>query len=1008
MDDSDDYFGDDDLVLDEQTLAALDESERRHGPTQGQATQAPHPPPQAPRSYVQPATKRARTETGWSPGLGSRQDSLTDLDLPEISVQGNSYTISSSSGLSTYGIRQQQPAPTRQSVPQVRQTAPIPRQSAYHPEQRPFQGTRQENPPRPSAQPQAYAQERQTVPGRSPAHQQQQQPSPNYLQNRQFDNRQRPVSSQGRNSYAQGNAPSVPVGQAGQQNAAPVRQFQPQAPASRGYVTPVAATGRLGAAVGPATGPVRTATPAPAPQAQGSADIERRLKELQDRCEELRRTNEKLQAERDSAVEVRMRKEGEVVILRQNRDKDRGRYAEDLAKLRAAKEEASAQILRTQQTHKEEVERLKTQFTFKQQEMEANFRRIPTIPVPPSVRAKKIGLPPTPLTRGGPSQSSWNMDVPQTPSKRSQPFSYVMPKVLSPKKPATKSPEKTRKAVLPGFQNAFATSTPVLGIQKRVSKGKEKAPEFHEPIPPPLFSQPPPTIPPGSQSYSMAPPDSFPPASPTRAGLSVPQKSTNVALPPFTDHDGDFAMEDIRQAAPAAAPPSTPVPIREGNATPDMVVEEELDEMKPTNWKAELSRIVLTHIRPNSGHLTLELVLGANIEDDDPDIPARYMRACSAMVNALSYSSKMEDYTNTISAISAACITLLETLSFGDLILPIASLLNLLGLLAFFIPQFRTQLFLQQNPVYRGLSSITAETLRIIITILGGPNTSPTHAMLGMEVLDFLEAMAFQADETEMVKFETVIRSREAMIVLLDPQRPVEFLEKFLRLLVIYASHPVLYSALIGARDPHGKILGSMEPNELLRRLQPFLTYHLYAGPEFSEIRHLVLTFLGQLSQSHQDAHLVVAASCVLQLSWYIHTITTPLWEEDPKLLTSLERSSSLIKHTCQSVHLVYHLIAPYDPERLRKWLQAPSDTFRNAMEMFIVTFSRLGFAEPPDWLDQPSQQMLEQSQGIAQKVLETVVDGPELDSVVEVFAQNDSEEESSMIDEDEMEAELS
>jgi hypothetical protein len=76
------------------------------------------------------------------------------------------------------------------------------------------------------------------------------------------------------------------------------------------------------------------------------------------------------------------------------------------------------------------------------------------------------------------------------------------------------------------------------------------------------------------------------------------------------------------------------------------------------------------------------------------------------------------------------------------------------------------------------------------------------------------------------------------------------------------------------------------------------------------------------------------------------------------------ELSLSLIKHTCQSAHLVYHLIAPYDPERLRKWLQAPSDTFRNAMEMFIVTFSRLGFSEPPDWLDQSSQQMLEQSQG--------------------------------------------
>ena len=121
----------------------------------------------------------------------------------------------------------------------------------------------------------------------------------------------------------------------------------------------------------------------------------------------------------------------------------------------------------------------------------------------------------------------------------------------------------------------------------------------------------------------------------------------------------------------------------------------------------------------------------------------------------------------------------------------------------------------------------------------------------------------------------------------------------------------------------------------------------------------------------------------------------------------------------------MYYLTAPYDPERLRKWLQAPSEKFKNAMEMLIVAFSRLGFGDVPHWLEQTPRQMLEQTQGnlhitfnqpgtytkpivIAQRVLETVVDGPELDSIVEVYAPPDSEDESSMIDEEEMEADLS
>lgn len=73
--DSDDYFTDD-IVLDEKTLAVLDEEENKF------ISQSARP------LHVPPATKRQKTDQGWKPGLGNhRTESLDDLDdLPEISV----------------------------------------------------------------------------------------------------------------------------------------------------------------------------------------------------------------------------------------------------------------------------------------------------------------------------------------------------------------------------------------------------------------------------------------------------------------------------------------------------------------------------------------------------------------------------------------------------------------------------------------------------------------------------------------------------------------------------------------------------------------------------------------------------------------------------------------------------------------------------------------------------------------------------------------------------------
>lgn len=82
MDGSDDYFVDE-IVLDEEAIAALDEEESKFVATQ-------HPRPTIP----QPPAKRQKTAHGWNPPpQASRSYSIEDLDLPEISVKDGFYGL---------------------------------------------------------------------------------------------------------------------------------------------------------------------------------------------------------------------------------------------------------------------------------------------------------------------------------------------------------------------------------------------------------------------------------------------------------------------------------------------------------------------------------------------------------------------------------------------------------------------------------------------------------------------------------------------------------------------------------------------------------------------------------------------------------------------------------------------------------------------------------------------------------------------------------------------------
>lgn len=85
MESSDDYAFDD-IILDDRTLAILDQSEQKY---LKETSAASNPPVSS-----EPVNKRLKTATGWIPGTGSSRNG--NDELPEISLHGDgTYGISS-------------------------------------------------------------------------------------------------------------------------------------------------------------------------------------------------------------------------------------------------------------------------------------------------------------------------------------------------------------------------------------------------------------------------------------------------------------------------------------------------------------------------------------------------------------------------------------------------------------------------------------------------------------------------------------------------------------------------------------------------------------------------------------------------------------------------------------------------------------------------------------------------------------------------------------------------
>ncbi|KAI0700875.1 hypothetical protein BC835DRAFT_1325264 [Cytidiella melzeri] len=913
MDDSDDYF--DDFVLDEGTIAALDEVESQFATTQHINVAFSHAPPRpATRRPEPPPAKRQKIERTSL----KRELSANDYDdLPEISVQGDNY----------YQVNAAHPAPKNGVV--------------YRP-----------------SDTQAYVAS--SIPARSSS-----------------------GASNGRNTAPQ------PSQQLARRATGPVlNAIHPQPGTTRGLQRFHSSNQVFGSQA--------------APRGTQSSDFDRKAKRdaeiFRVKLEELERNRNELQQKLQAAEDARFAKEGEVSILRASITRTTEQHAAEVARLQAAREAAEAAKLQLQKEQREELERLKTHYTFRQHELETSTRKPPW-----SVTKKQVHLDPnTPVkVRMSSQMRGWNtgggFDVDFTETPRGPRFGAIEKQPSQRPRQLSKTTEGNKKnPMLPGFHNSFIDSPSRHLSQKIVEKGKNKQ-RASLTSDNPFFAE---------HTHSS------PPSSPLGATYEEPHDDAMELVPQV----GQSNLSPTLSKSPPQVPASgvardEDVKMTEG--TDDLELQDDLSDIDPPNWRDELHHVLFTHTLLPGKPPTMQILLNSSLQPTTPPEQLHlYTAACSRLLEKLGITPRPIIWEHHLREIANVFADLARILNDNATIYPLSSLLGLLRILSYTIPSFTAALL---SSTSNDMPPPILVTLCDVVRLhLAANAPGDDFELLAKEGLFFLESLALTAPEELIPQLSVVVRGQRVLSTLLGASQPTWLVAHTTRALCLLASHGTLSRSLVsfpvtvvGQDDLATKETGRLPHIE---QLSFYLIDASREGPEADQLRDHILTFVSILALSHPDALSVLLQSQTLipSIVLFLTNETISFWEDDEHVISSAPKLDRVLRISSRTIALLYYMVftSPEPYSLSRKLHHTPHRQFNGIGHMFGVTMGRFSFADSPCWLNDADRVRFEQTVDMAKDLLEQVMEGPEMEDVWMAF-QPDNEPSAADDDDEEREARL-
>ncbi|KAG2150466.1 hypothetical protein DEU56DRAFT_977750 [Suillus clintonianus] len=692
----------------------------------------------------------------------------------------------------------------------------------------------------------------------------------------------------------------------------------------------------------------------------------------------LRKQTDELRKDVQSMLSAKLAKEGENAILRKNIEKTAQDHAAQITKLRAAKEESEAKQTQMQKEMKEEAERLKTLYTFKQHEIETSTRKSPW-----SASSKKAPMAPPATPVPLPSQMQrWNWS-----GAVASPSRVVQESPTRPRFGEIANNERTRKPVvenrnLPsGFQ---PSASPTKSRDTNSRKGRVKAPAQFDSGPPPAF------LPfGGAQTNPLQTAQDD--GSGAAAQDDVFMADSNVDINFYSQHDVE--MTDGAQDPQIQA-----------------TADEEIEEVEPHRWIVDLHRLVLMHMEPTCKMTTFHALLGVSLPIGPKSVA--YTSACSRVLDVLASVPAQEHQFWGLAAqtICEALIEMADVLAASHQITSLAALLSQLTQITYTLPAPHPYLLVdngtdvEEDGVPRILAVICS-TIQDYVSKLENHETEKSDlGLLAKESLALLEALCWDTPSDLENRLAFVPRCPSVLSILLDSSRPTWFLFQSTRMLSRFSTRPVLFQSLLSIPDTEGQ---SQDYTRLphVERMCSLLNDSSRTGDEADGIKRHILTFFAMLSEAHPTAHAIIieSQSVIPSIIVYLYELSVPVWQGDEALESDPQAASRVIQRMNQTTFLLHHLMFKAEaPPRLRERLEHAPRHYNGLVHIFVVTMGRLSFADVPEWVQEEDKLDLERVAGLAKDLLELLMDAPQMDAIWATYQEGPDEE---MEDDEEVEA---
>ncbi|KAH7888599.1 hypothetical protein F5I97DRAFT_722725 [Phlebopus sp. FC_14] len=660
---------------------------------------------------------------------------------------------------------------------------------------------------------------------------------------------------------------------------------------------------------------------------------------------EMQKSHTELQA----ALDAKFAKEGEVTHLRKRMEKTAQDHLAQLARLKAAKEEADAKQILLQKQYEVDRERLRTEYVFKH-ELEISTRKPPG-----SVRSKRTtrDILPTPVPISSQMQARKQTGIatghrtPVPESPRRPRFGAILDHDWT-----KRHPPPVDSCNLPSGFRTNALHSQIIDSDK----GKGKA-----------ITRSPPEVGCHSQSSSRnLPADVFVAQVDDHIGMDVFASPTEVGVA-----NGDVIMVD--------------------GTNPVTVDSDEIEEVEPLNWNLILHHAILMHLDKESQVSTLQLLMCASLSDEGQ--AKLYGHELSQILNILASipNDPVQNFVQNATVISQAFCEIAGLLASNSLVSPLTALLCLLAHLTYTIPSFHGPLLSLLKSEQDNTSHLLSTLCGILEDLQTFEKASDQHVLdsLKRQALSLLEALTWNISVESEKSLELIPCSPTVLNALFQPSHPRWFLVDSTRLLMLLSTRPSLFHSLLPfPGSEHTKQDGKL--SDLIDLMCALLADVDRTEPEVNEIKTNIITFFGMLSNVHPYTFTPLVESQALIPSVVIHltNLVASIWGDNVPIVSGTQAISRAVRMISQATLLMDRLVTSGESfSNLRERLyRAPTWQYNGVVHMFIRTFGRLSFLDPPDWVNGQDRQQLEQVADLAKTLLELVVEGPEAECIWETY----------------------